>query len=304
MLGGVETLDVRAAVALARVERRIGVVDDLVTVGARRGKGRDPDRDRERPAPAVVAGEGRGEQVVGDDLGAVGRAVRQQERELVPAGSIRPVAPAQVGAHDLGHRAKELVAGRVAAQVVDLLEVVHVDDDEGHRRPVVAGLGDPRVELLLEGAVVAEAGQRVEQRIETGAVVRLAQAVELPVDRRHAVRDAARQGHERHAERGDHARPDARGEQAGQDPGPQDDAQGDQSDGNGSDRECQPEAEIRRPGDRRRRVTVDLVFVSLVQRQAGPPGAGFRRDPPVPDPAAHNPHTKVMGPLAGPVATG
>ena len=171
-----------------------------MSVGARRGEGGDADRGRERTRPAVVATQRRGEQVVGDDLGALGVARRQQERELVAAGAVGAVAAAQVGPHDLGDRPQQVVARRVAALVVDRLEVVDVDHHQGERLAVVARLGDPDVELLLETAVVAEPGQPVEQRVEAGPVVGLAELAHVVVDRGEATADRTAQDEQDHPE--------------------------------------------------------------------------------------------------------
>ena len=65
----------------------------------------------------------------------------------------------------LGERARELaqhaVAGRMALVVVQPLEVVEVEEDE--RQPAAGGVRaeERTVDVLLEGAVVAELGQRV-----------------------------------------------------------------------------------------------------------------------------------------------
>ena len=63
------------------------------------------------------------------------------------------------------------VADRVAADVVDPLEVVEVDDREGQRLVVADRAGPLPLHLLLEGAVVAEPGQRVAQRLGARPVV-------------------------------------------------------------------------------------------------------------------------------------
>ena len=63
-----------------------------------------------------------------------------------------------------GDRLQPLVAGLVAEPVVDLLEAVEVEQDERQR---VAGAADALQlagEVLLEGAVVAQPGQRVGDR--------------------------------------------------------------------------------------------------------------------------------------------
>ena len=68
-------------------------------------------------------------------------------------------------ADQLAEGGERLVADGVAGAVVDLLELVQVDEHE-RERDLVAGCAlDLAVELLLEGAVVAEAGQRVAQRV-------------------------------------------------------------------------------------------------------------------------------------------
>ena len=73
------------------------------------------------------------------------------------------------------------VPGGVAADVVGLLEVVDVDEQQRERAIPLAGDGDLLVELVLEGAVVPEAGEAVAERVEPRAVVGLAEAVALLV---------------------------------------------------------------------------------------------------------------------------
>ena len=274
MLGGVEALDVRPPVALARVQRGVGVVDDLMSVGARRGEGGDADRDRERTRPAVVATQRRGEQVVGDDLGALGVARRQQERELVAAGAVGAVAAAQVGPHDLGDRPQQVVARRVAALVVDRLEVVDVDHHQGERLAVVARLGDPDVELLLETAVVAEPGQPVEQRVEAGPVVGLAELAHVVVDRGEATADRTAQDEQDHPEQQrapDGHREGDRDRGAREAPDGQRQVDGLQRQGGGYDDEGEGGSGIRRARDRAEWSPIELAFVAVMWRQIGPP---------------------------------
>ena len=62
----------------------------------------------------------------------------EREQEFLPA-----VAPAQVfgagmAAQQLGHRHQGSVPGQVAETVVDLLEVVDVQHDDGHRHRLLA----------------------------------------------------------------------------------------------------------------------------------------------------------------------
>ena len=76
--------------------------------------------------------------------------------------------------------------------IVDLLEVVDVDDQQGQWRLVVPGGRHLGVELLLERSMVAEAGQAVTQRIESSAVVSLAQIRPLRLEDRRVATDARR----------------------------------------------------------------------------------------------------------------
>jgi hypothetical protein len=61
----------------------------------------------------------------------------------------------------VGDRAQQLVAGGVAAGVVDRLEVVEVEDHGAERRAVAARAGDLLADADLHRAVVEDAGERV-----------------------------------------------------------------------------------------------------------------------------------------------
>ena len=73
--------------------------------------------------------------------------------------------------------ASDLVPAGVAALVVDPLEVVEVEEQQGERIVAVLRLGDQPGQLLLEGTVVAEPGQGVEQRGEPGTIVFLSEVI-------------------------------------------------------------------------------------------------------------------------------
>ena len=60
---------------------------------------------------------------------------------------------------------EELVAGRVAEAVVDVLEVVEVDEDHGHRARPAAGAPQRVLEALGEEQPVREVGERVVERL-------------------------------------------------------------------------------------------------------------------------------------------
>jgi hypothetical protein len=167
----VEGLDAGAAVALAGVQGRVGMEDELVAVGAVDREGGDPDGHRAGAGAALVAVDRGGEQVVGDELGRVEIAARQEQRELVASDAEGMVAATQVGAHDLGHGPEHLVAGEVSASVVGGLEVVDVDHQQGQRRRRRLGGRELTIELILERPMVAEPGQAVLHRVEPRPVV-------------------------------------------------------------------------------------------------------------------------------------
>ena len=86
----------------------------------------------------------------------------QQHRELVAAEAAEHVGRAQAGGERPRHLAQQVVAGGVAAGVVDGLEVVEVDHDQAERAAVVAEVvGQLGREALGEAAAVERAGQRV-----------------------------------------------------------------------------------------------------------------------------------------------
>jgi hypothetical protein len=82
---------------------------------------------------------------------------REHGAELLAADAEHAVAPAHALAQALGHAAQRLVAGLMAVQVVDLLEVVDVDEDDAER---LAG-GQDALEHLVEDPVAEQAGERV-----------------------------------------------------------------------------------------------------------------------------------------------
>ena len=158
---------IRAAVALAPVQGGVRVAIQQAAQGAGRRIGGDPDRKRERfdgvarERPVERAGEHppRDGQP-GLDVGA-----GQHDGELVAADPERPVATTDGAQRDTPDRSEEFIAHRVAVLVVDLLEVVDVDEQQGERGLVAGRVLELATQLLLERPVVAQAGQAVEQRV-------------------------------------------------------------------------------------------------------------------------------------------
>src|SRR4051812_48079636 len=101
-----------------------------------------------------------------DALGGVGRLpggldALEQHGELVAAEARRGVAGADAGGEALADLEQDLVAGGVAEAVVDRLEVVEVDEDDGQADVVAAHAADGVADALGEQRAVGEAGDRV-----------------------------------------------------------------------------------------------------------------------------------------------
>ena len=66
-----------------------------------------------------------------------------------------------MGVQARGRLAQQLVTGRVPERVVDVLEVVEVEDEERHGRPVALRPRQGEVEVLGQQRAVGQAGERV-----------------------------------------------------------------------------------------------------------------------------------------------
>ena len=92
------------------------------------------------------------------------RGVLEQHAELVAAQAGQGVGLAQQRAQERGHLLEHLVAGEVAAGVVDHLELVEVEIEEGVLAAVLGGGVEAVLEALLELPAVDQAGERVVAR--------------------------------------------------------------------------------------------------------------------------------------------
>ena len=109
--------------------------------------------------------EGMAQQPARNDLGPFDVGVRQQDREFVAPDAERAIGPAERTVHELAEAAQEAVATGVPSTVVDGLELVEVDDQERERVLVARCRRHLAIELLLEGPMVAESRQRIEEGI-------------------------------------------------------------------------------------------------------------------------------------------
>jgi hypothetical protein len=98
------------------------------------------------------------EHALADRLGDVLTAV-DDDGELVAADARDHVAGSHAAAQSFGEDEQELVAGGVAAAVVDALEVVEVDEEHAHR----AAAAQHPVGDLLEQRAVGQPGERVAE---------------------------------------------------------------------------------------------------------------------------------------------
>ena len=88
------------------------------------------------------------------------------DAELLAAQPADDVGAADGLAEDVGERDEHLVAGAVAVDVVDALEVVDVEHEHGNRVMRAADPVQLGPEAVVEVAVVVEAGERVRLRLE------------------------------------------------------------------------------------------------------------------------------------------
>ena len=146
---------------------------ERVAVAGMAGDGADPGRERDagRVRRVALAIEAAGEHASDRELAGVRIGARHDDRELVAADPEGPVRATQVAGHGRRGVAQQDVADRVAASVVDPLEVVEIDDGQRQRLVVADRAGPLALHLLLEGAVVAQPGQRVAQRLGARPVV-------------------------------------------------------------------------------------------------------------------------------------
>ena len=163
MHGGLEKPVGAATAGLGAIERQIGVLEQLVGVGAVVGCDRDADAGIDhdlavievvRQCNRVAESSGKSFRVGGlSDLGL-------DHRKLVPAQSSHQIGFADTVAQAVGDRPQQIVADRMAQRIVDILEVVEIEVKNG--QPLTAH--DP-FERLLEPLPkqhpVCEAGERV-----------------------------------------------------------------------------------------------------------------------------------------------
>ncbi len=115
--------------------------------------------------------------------------MRQEHGELIAAHAECPIRQPERAGEQPAESTQHPIAAGVAAAVVDCLELVQVDQEQGERHVVAQRGGDLAPELLVERSMVAQAGQRIPKRIGKGGLVPL---LEVGLRRHHRRHDACR----------------------------------------------------------------------------------------------------------------
>ena len=120
-----------------------------------------------------------------------------QHGELVSADPERPIGPAKPAPQQLADPGEGFVAHGMTARLVEQLEVVKVDEHECHGVAVAPHSIQLTIELLLEGAVIPEASERVDEGVRAVAVLQIAELtagqIELFGQQQHAAGTVADQ---------------------------------------------------------------------------------------------------------------
>ncbi len=160
-----ERLDAVAAEALGLVHGELGILDHVLGRGLRRGPGDQADRGGQHDL-ALGEGDRRLDRLVDriGDRGDAGRILlgQQHQRELVAGKARQRVARLQDAMQTPRDGEQDGVAGRDAEPVIDLLEAVDVDDEDG-RPELLLGLGerDHALQPVHEQFAVRQPGQIV-----------------------------------------------------------------------------------------------------------------------------------------------
>ena len=158
---GIEFEDLGAVLAgeLRCVERDVGLAQEIVRLSRMIGERRDARGSSRQRAPAPPLRESVPHPI--GDLNGRRRGSLDHERELLASDPEDLVVRAHDPHQDAPDRAQNVVPGEVPFAVVDLLEVVEIDDDEGDPRSLGRRVAQHLPEVLVERALVREAGQRV-----------------------------------------------------------------------------------------------------------------------------------------------
>src|SRR5216684_1308861 len=167
--GGVELYAASAALRLGAIEGGVCVAQEILGPGVECVAVGDADA---HAAEHLLATEHeRGAQRVLKTVGHLERIVArlhvlEQDGELVAAQTRHGVARPQTVGQPPPHLGQQLVAARVPEAVVDDLEAIHVEEEDGEAVLVPALLQrEPVGEAIHEERAVGQAGERVVERV-------------------------------------------------------------------------------------------------------------------------------------------
>ena len=152
------------ATLLGLVHRGVGASDQIVLrrrvhrIGGNAHAAAQAQRALGRDMPHRSDGV---DQAHGQSAGVLAIEYRAHHRKLVTAQPCHQLTATYFTRQGVGHRLQHLVTGTVAAEVVDELEVVEVDEHQ--RQRVLFGVGELQglVQCVEEAAAVGQLGQRV-----------------------------------------------------------------------------------------------------------------------------------------------
>ena len=161
-----------APALLGAAHRRFGMADQLLAVAAVLRVHGQADAAGQREAQAVDGAgvrDGR-QQPARSGLGAGAVGVVQQQRKLVAADARHPIALTRHRAQAVGTVQQHPVGAGLAQAVVDLLEAVQVQHQQGQRGLTPAGQCNGVGQVQCQLVAVGQAGQHVAARQGLDAV--------------------------------------------------------------------------------------------------------------------------------------
>ncbi len=165
-IGGIEA-ELAAAAVLGGVEGEVRRPGQLVALDAVVRRHGDSDRAADRAAPFLdrIGLREHRDDLPGDlaQFAAV-VDVGQQHLELVAAQPSDFAASRHRALQPLGDMAKQLVASSMAKRVVDLLEPVEIEHDQGAGTLGTAEARQRRIDPLRHAVAIGQPGERIELR--------------------------------------------------------------------------------------------------------------------------------------------
>src|SRR5207249_9204788 len=158
-----EVTDAPAAASLGEVERLVRLGDQRARVRSGEAEGGHAQAGGDGlPRPGLTLE--RLPAPLGGRHGSLLPGAGQQDDKLLAPIAGHPVMVAEQLLQRARHPAQDLVAGRMTEGVVVLLELIHVQHDDGEGQPLPHRQGVVHLEPLVEVAAVADAGQPIGDR--------------------------------------------------------------------------------------------------------------------------------------------